>query len=1251
MTCASVLTGVRRGDGLRVVLKAYRGSVEHDQPSPAAHEFHVLKRVQGAGVPSAIELTRAGGSEVLIMERFDGEPLDELKTRWGSIGLESFLQIALGVAESLRRVHGARIVHSGVRLSNILVSPLSLTTCLTGFGRATEPGSSAAEFQRTHVEPLPGLVAPEQTGLLERGVDARTDLYLLGAVLYELLTGKAPFDLEGSASLAQAHLTARPEPPVVVRPDVPRVLSDLILRLLEKDPDSRYQSAYGLIWDLRNCLDRLDSQGRIGGQFALGARDHSGRLRFPVRLYGREGERARLEAACARAADGGVELLILSGPAGVGKSALLLTLREPVVRLHGYMGVGAFDFGGVSSPYAGIAKALSSICNQFLSEEQATFLAWRERLREALGNVGAALAELVPELAAIVEDFPVVPELSAGPARSRLCLALERFVQATTSPGRPLVIVLEDLQRADIGSIFLLQDLMRARGVRNLLVVGTLHGQLAESPEALRAAVSRIAGSIPVDEIQVAPLRLGDIVSMLADVLESPPESLGCIAEQVARKTSGTPLQIQEILTLMWDRGILGYDYESGWRWDDQATQEIEASDTAAGYLVHKFVALAGETRRILCAASLIGDKFELDVLSRVIGGNREQLLEELLRLVEQGLLSPDRAGFRFSHQRLREGSSALLGEAERARLHYAIGADTLSLCLEDSMHPRLFDTVTHLNRGRSQLPEEQRLHVARLNFAAAKRALGAGAPVQACEFCEAGREWLRDEHWQSDRELSFGLYLEGSEAAMRASAFGLALRLLQVLEAREPTQIEFARICVKRIQILGLTRSPEEAASYTLGVLRRLGLRWPKRPSLLRTFLSMWAIRIALARRGHGALLRPARPDDIDWLPAFLVIRAGAAVMSRVDAYLTVLAISFLVRRYLRDGYLTSPGYTLAGLARFELSPLIGRPVRARKYAALAAEWNATHPDPVYGPRADHVICSHVHPFLMARREAAAPADEISERLREIGELEFANYLRFGAAYNRALAGDPVENICAQLSELASEVRHLGVKYPEVGLCHVAFEVIAATDWAPSVLLERLAECDAALKEGVGVGVFYVRTLWMMVLCILGDYSRAFEQSQASFGGLFRSSPQVWMPHYLLYRGLAASEDGRQRSGLGRRRSLRALRHCLRLLRQWARVGPDFAHMICFLEAELSAHHRNVESAARFYAKSVRLSVQANFVHHTALAYERHASLLARCGQQTAAAPLLERARSSYSAWGAGAKIQLLAVESSVTS
>src|SRR5262245_23705313 len=448
---AEVCEAMREADGTSVLLKCYRS----ERKRAAQREYEMLRKAGAARrIPRALDLDLTGDHPVLILEPLPGIPLKSL-LEGEPLAIDVLLTIALQLAETLEQIHAARVLHRDVTPRNVLVERTTWTVSLIDFGIACEVGAAQAAEPGEVIEGTPHYLAPEQTGWMSRGCDARSDLYSLGATLYYACTGSPPFADLDPGELIHAHLARIPRSPLELRPDLPLPIAELLLKLLRKAPEERYQSARSLQVDLAALRERLRRDGRIAGDFALGSAEVPDRPRFSRTLHGREKELAILRSAYARSAAGSVHLVLVEGEAGAGKSALVEALRPEVARRGGYVAFAKFD-PFRDRPYAGWAEALGALVQQLLVESTARLEHCKQALSQSLGNIAQALVDLVPDLAFLLGEVPAVPPLGPAQTQARLALALQRFSAALATPEHPLVLILDDLQWNDAGSRALL---------------------------------------------------------------------------------------------------------------------------------------------------------------------------------------------------------------------------------------------------------------------------------------------------------------------------------------------------------------------------------------------------------------------------------------------------------------------------------------------------------------------------------------------------------------------------------------------------------------------------------------------------------------------------------------------------------------------------------------------------------------------------------------------------------------------------
>jgi len=1235
-----VFFGVRTRDHLDVVLKLYRDARASGPNSRARAEYETLQRVVSPGVVAPVALESYREHDVLVMERFHGASIrDHIRER-GRFEVDAFLQIALSITESLGCVHARRVVHGDLKPGNILIQSTSLETCLIDFGLSRELGQVRRLGPPRSMRGSLNYLAPEQTGRTRHGVDFRSDLYSLGIVFYALLTGTLPFEGKTALSLIHAHIGMTPVSPRDRVPSVPQAISDLVMKLLEKEPDERYQSTYGLARDLQACQSGMRSDGTLDPGIHLGGSDALDRLRFSEHVVGKEAEIEVLETALDRSCAGEVELVWIDGPTGIGKSALCSVLHEHAGGRGAYVGRCKFEQDSTRVPYLGIAGVLASLVEQILVESDDRFHRWRDALAEELGRIGGALLALAPDIGLICDSFPPLLPLEPGQARDRLMLALRRFFYAFQRVDARIVLIFDDVQWADEGSLELIRSLLADSQQQQMLLVLAARRE-AQSREPQRASLPQLSvlEEMAARRIRVALMSDAEVHRMVSDTLGGEPESTRALAAVIGVKACRNPLQVQRVLEMMWERGALFYVHGEGWKWDLERLASFELTSDSAGWMVEKLQLLPAADRELLIVASVQPGAFDLDALMSVSGGDREALLQSLMGLVQSGVLLPCREGFKFSHDRVREAAQCLMTSERRAQLHFQAGMHLLDKCEDPSVPNRIFVTAEHLRRGHEFVPEDLRVRILSIQLDAGKRALAAGACAQASNFLIAGSELFRPEDWDQRREMGFDLYLSFANTASQLDQFHRVHSILNDLEGRQPGLLEYAQICAQRIRVLSLTQTPEVCARYSLGVLAQLGANWPLRPSKLRARWVCLRLRFVLRGRSSENLFpAPSGHVDEDLIAIFIVLNVAGHILSRIDVRLTLLASCFVLEKFARGGCLRSPAYSLAAAAVAEHALFSSAP-RLRRQAELVRDWIERMPDPRFVPGARLQLSAQIDPWILPRRTALAPLCEIAELWREQGFPEGVYYAQFLDVFYRIMAGDPIVGMHQRMSDLAACVESAGHEYVEPEACVMVLKQLIASRPHPESLPGIVADFDAWLEHRPGSSENACRTLMMAVLCVFGAYELALEQSKRISARLFRVLPNVHIADFMLYRGLAAAELALAAGVVRGLRHVIALEDSIRRLRRWARGGPDFLHMLVLLQGKRAELFGRTSRAELLLGRAAELARRQQFVNHAAIASEMRARLLHRQNRVVASEAALREAIEAYETWGVRSK------------
>ncbi|HMK21245.1 MAG TPA: AAA family ATPase, partial [Terriglobales bacterium] len=692
------------------------------------HEYELKDQLDAAWAVRPLDFVRDGTRTELVLDDVDGQPLDKL---FGApIEVERFLSLAVAMTAAVGKLHQRGLVHKDLKPSNFLVNEATSEVRLTGFGIASR---LVRERQSPHppdtIAGTLAYMAPEQTGRMNRSIDSRSDLYALGVTLYQMLTGTLPFTAVEPMEWVHCHLAKRPVPPAERRNEVPIPVSAIIMKLLAKMAEDRYQTAAGLEYDLSHCQAEWNAK-RYVDDFHLGERDKPDRLLIPEILYGRRNEVEILLSAFDRVVKGGVpEFVLVSGYSGIGKSSIVNELQPRAL-----FASGKFDQYKRDVPYSTLAQALQSLVRPLLAKNDAELVSWREAFHEALGPNGQLMVDLVPELKAIIGEQSAVPELPPQDAQRRFQLVFRRFLEAFARPEHPLALFLDDLQWLDAATLDLLEDLLTHPDLRHLLLIGAYRDSEVTATHPLMRKLETIRATGRVRHIKLAPLTAEDLRGLVTDTLHVDEEQATPLAELVHAKTDGNPFFVIQFLHALADEGLVVFDHERArWSWDLSGIHAKRYTDNVVELLAEKLTRLPLDTRDALRRLACLGNSADVAILSLVLGAPEQQVHAALWEALRQQFIERIADSYNFVHDRMREAAYALIPEKARAQAHLTIGRLLLGHTASEKHDAVIFEIVNQFNRGAPLITSrEERERIAELNLAAGKRAKASSAYASA---------------------------------------------------------------------------------------------------------------------------------------------------------------------------------------------------------------------------------------------------------------------------------------------------------------------------------------------------------------------------------------------------------------------------------------------------------------------------------------------------------------------------------------
>src|ERR1700730_924798 len=704
------------------------------------HEYALKGELDADWAARPIALTHYNDRMTLVLEDPGGTSLDRLLGR--PLDVSRFLRIAIPLAGALRHVHERGLIHKDIKPANILVDSASGGVWLTGFGIASRlPRERQAPAPPEVIAGTLAYMAPEQTGRMNRSIDSRSDLYALGVTLYEMLTGSLPFTASDPMEWVHCHIARQPVPPKERWNNLPATVSAIIMNLLTKTAEDRYQTAAGLTADLRKCRTEWESCRRISS-FSLGANDISDRLLMPEKLYGRDREiKTLLDAFDQVVTTGKPNLVLVSGYPGIGKSSVVNELHKVLVPPRGLFASGKFDQYKRDIPYATLVQAFQSLIRPLLSKSEGELRNWRDALREALGPNGLLIVDLVPELKLIIGEQAPVPDLPPQDAQGRFQLVFRRFISVFARPEHPLALFLDDLQWLDAAMLDLLEDLLTRPDVQHLMLIGAYRDNEVDSAHPLMRKLEAIrrAGAT-VREILLAPMAAEDLGRLLVDSLHCEPERVASLAQLIHEKTGGNPFFAVQFISSLAEEALLTFDHSNAqWSWDLNRIHAKSYSDNVLDLMVRKLNRLPGKTQKALQQLACLGSSAEFALLMMVYEHSQEEMHGDLREAVRTGLVLVTERAYKFVHDRVQEAVYSCIPEGERSAAHLRIGRLLVLRTAPEAIEDKIFEIVSQLNRGSRLITStEERERVAELNLIAGKRAKAAIAYASALTYLAA---------------------------------------------------------------------------------------------------------------------------------------------------------------------------------------------------------------------------------------------------------------------------------------------------------------------------------------------------------------------------------------------------------------------------------------------------------------------------------------------------------------------------------
>jgi PAS domain S-box-containing protein len=1245
-----------RGSERRSQMPILAVAITAERPSTRSlgrleHELSLAGELDPAWAAQPLLLTRHLGRAFLVLKDPGGEPLDRIidQHEGQPLDLTRLLSIAVGLAAALGHVHQQGLIHKELKPANALVDHAG-HVWLTGFGIASQlPRERQASEPSDLVVGTLEYMSPEQTGRMNRSMDTRSDLYSLGVILYQMFTGLLPFAAADPLEWVHCHIARQPVAPTEHRA-LPEPVSAIIMRLLAKNAEERYQTAAGLEADLRRCLTDWQSHGRID-PFPPGRGDLSDRLLIPEKLYGRQREVETLVAAFNRVVSGGgPEFVLVSGYSGVGKSAVVNELHKCLPGSRGLFASGKFDQYKRDIPYATLAHAFQSLSRPLLSRPEADLSQWRDELGRALSPNESLLVNLVPELKLIIGEQPSVAALPPQEAKSRAHLAFRRFIGLFARPEHPLALFLDDLQWLDAATLDFLEDLLARQDLAHLLVVGAYRDNEVHPAHPLMQKLSAIreAGAT-MQEIRLVPLGFDDLAHLIADAFRCEPQAAGSLAQLVHENTAGNPFFAIQFIHALVEEGLITFDRGNRqWRWDLDAVHAKSYSDDVADLMIDKLNRLPATNRRALQQFACIGNSAEAVALAAVLETSEEETEAALWEALQMDLIVRSEDSYSFAHDRVREATYSLMAEHARAETHLRIGSLLLAGTPPEKREEDIFEIVNQLNRGAALIAsEEQRFHVAELNLIAGKRAKASTAYVSALQYFIAGQALLTKHCRERRPDLIFQLELHRAECEFLTGELTVAAERLERLRSHATDTVELAMATCLGIDVYMTLGQIDRAIAIGLDYLRHVAIDWPLHPTEEQVKAEYQRIRSQLGDHEIEEVIDfplMSDPTSIATLDVLTKMVPPALFTDRnLFALVACRGSSLSIERGNNDGScLIYVWFSNIAGHRF------GDYQDAFRFARLGYELVEKRGLKRFQASTYVSFAGMIMPWMKRLSDCRNVQERAFAIANGIGDLTYAVYARVGLITQLTAAGNPLFAVQSEAESGLDFARKAKFAFGIDTINRVIGFIRTLRGLTTQFGSFDHAEFDEKaferdLNHHPPMNQFWHWVRKLQVHFLVGDFASAIEASLKA-RPLLWASPTFEIADYELYSALSYAALWDSAASDQRQEHFDALAAHYKRLAIWAESCPEnFQDRATLVGAEIARLEGRTLDAMELYERAVRSARRSGFVHNEALANEVAAQFYAARGFETSADAHLRNARDCYDRWGAHGKVRQL--------
>ncbi|MEH1966110.1 trifunctional serine/threonine-protein kinase/ATP-binding protein/sensor histidine kinase [Nostoc sp.] len=1271
----------------------YRGYKETDQqpvvikllknPYPSftellsfCHQYTIARNLNLPGIIQTYSLETYQNGYALVMEDFGGISLKQ----WGTVPtLMEFLHLAIALCNILDILIRHRIIHKDIKPANILINPETRDVKLIDFSIASVLPRETQTLKSPNVlEGTLGYLSPEQTGRMNRGIDYRTDFYSLGVTFYELLTGQLPFQSNEPMELVHCHIAKLPPLVHEINPQIAPIFSEIVGKLMAKNAEDRYQSAFGLKYDLETCLHQLQQTGKVDS-FPIGQRDVSDRFIIPEKLYGREEEVKTLLEAFDRVTNQQTELMLVAGFSGIGKTAIINEVHKPIAEQRGYFIKGKFDQFNRNIPFSVFVQTFRDLMGQLLSENDTQLSAWKTKILAALGDNGQVIIEVIPELEQIIGQQLPAPNLSGTAAQNRFNLLFQKFIQVFTTKEHPLVIFLDDLQWADSASLKLMQLLMDDSEGGYLLLIGAYRDHEVSATHPLMLTLQEIAkAKVTINNITLAPLSAANLNQLVADTLNCSSEISQPLAQLIYQKTKGNPFFSTQFLKALHEDGLIQFDFNGGnWQCDIPQVKALALTDDVVEFMALQLQKLPTATQEVLKLAACIGNEFDLATLAIARGASSKNISETseaetataLWKALQEGLILPQTevykfyvgqenqtiaqqisqaVTYKFLHDRVQQAAYFLIPEDEKQTTHLKLGQLLLNNISANEQQEKIFQIVSQLNMGLGLITQQtERNQLAQLNLTAGRKAKASTAYTAAVQYVMLGIKLLAADSWQNQYPLTLALYEEAAEAEYLNTHFEQAISLADLILQQTTHLLDRIKTYELKVQIYIAQDQQVQAIETGLKALEQLKISLILPDVEQENHLEQLPELTSLAN-----IPEMINPESLAALR--LLISITPAVHHVKPDMFPSVALTML-HLCLEQGHSSLAAYVY-GIYGLFLCAVIKDVDTAYHSGQISLELLEQY----HAKELSSKIYMLFGVFICACKEHGRNTLKfLREGMQcglEVGDIEYTSYAMMAESAHLVLIGEPLNSVEKKQAQnidllLNFKQKHC-VDYAKIwrqltlnllGQTSEQF-YLTGTDFDETEILLHFHNTHNHQS------LFAIYVAKTVILYTFEKYEQAVINAEqatefvdGAFGLLLVAAHNFYYSLSLLARySICSSQACPEEADRNQQeRCLNQVATNQKLMRYWADRAPaNFQHKYDLVEAETARVMGNTVKAMEYYDRAIAAAKENGYLNEEALSNELAAKFYLNWGKEKVAQAYIQEAYYCYARWDAKAKI-----------